>query len=331
VYEPSQKEYDHFAKVHGRAKYHKKRGRKTNEASCAAPDSTVAHSSDDCISSSARVFRVVAGDGPLPVDYRASRYSDISDISSYQDTDYILDFDNNPELSSRTWFDPDVLGGASPGVGRELTSMESTELFPAVQMSDCSGENLSIPDFSQQGLQLSQQGDWQQDQDQDFSVWCQENLQMLSGGNCDQPQVKKVEMFRSTETQTDAEIPHVCRKTWVFNVNQVTNAIQTVMDAYPTSTPLDVAHRTARIINLPLGDETGWRDLRFLAYTMTQLERRFSQQAFQLGHTALSIGPTGLTSLTSLVAFISLRMARPLSEAEATSTTTLSTNDNTYD
>ena len=28
VYEPSQEEYDHFAKVYGRAKYHNKRGRK---------------------------------------------------------------------------------------------------------------------------------------------------------------------------------------------------------------------------------------------------------------------------------------------------------------
>jgi hypothetical protein len=57
--------------------------------------------------------------------------------------------------------------------------MESTELFPAVQMSDCSGENRSIPDSSQQGPQLSQQGNLQQDQDQDqdFSAWCQENLQ----------------------------------------------------------------------------------------------------------------------------------------------------------
>jgi hypothetical protein len=76
-------------------------------------------------------------------------------------------------------------------------------------------------------------------------------------------------------------------------VNQITNAIQTVMDAYPTSTPLKVAHRTARIINLPLGDETSWRDLCFLAYTITRLERRFSQQAFQLRHVALSIDPTG--------------------------------------
>ena len=244
----------------------------------------------------------------------------------------MLDFDNDPELSSRIWFDPDVLE-ASPGVSRELTSMEPTELFPAVQMSDCSGENRSIPDSSQQDLQFSQQGDRQQDrdQDQDFSAWCQENLRVLSGGNGDQPQVKKVEMFRSTETQTDAEIPHVCRKTWVFDVNQVSNAIQTVMDAYPTSTPLDVAHRTARIINLPLGDETGWRDLCFLTYTMTRLERRFSQQAFQLGHAALLIHPTGLTSLTSLVAFISLHMARPLSEAEATPSAAISTNDNTYD
>jgi hypothetical protein len=152
---------------------------------------------------------------------------------------------------------------------------------------------------------------------------------MLSGGNCDQPQVKKVEMFRSTETQTDAEIPHVCRKPRVFDVNQVTNAIQTVMDAYPTSTPLDVAHRTARIINLPLGDETGWRVICFLVYIMSQLERRFSQQAFQLGHAALYIDPTGLTSLISLVAFISLRLG--LSEAKATPTDAVSTNDNTYD
>jgi hypothetical protein len=86
----------------------------------------------------------------------------------------MFDFDNNPELSSRTWFDPDVLG-ASPGVSRVLTSVESTELFPAVQMSDCWGENRSIPDSSQQGPQLSQQGDWQQyqDQDQDFSNICE--------------------------------------------------------------------------------------------------------------------------------------------------------------
>jgi hypothetical protein len=90
------------------------------------------------------VFRLVACDGPLPVDYRASPYSYISDISCYQLL-YMLDFDNNPELSSRTWFDPDVLG-ASPGVSRVLTSMESTELFLAVQMSDCSSENRSIPD-----------------------------------------------------------------------------------------------------------------------------------------------------------------------------------------
>jgi hypothetical protein len=47
VYEPSQEEYDHFAKVYGRAKYHKKHGTKTNEASCAAPDSIMARSSDD--------------------------------------------------------------------------------------------------------------------------------------------------------------------------------------------------------------------------------------------------------------------------------------------
>jgi hypothetical protein len=80
------------------------------------------------------VFRVVACDGPLPVDYRASPYSD---TSSDQDIDYKLDFDTNPELSSRIWFDPDVLG-AAPGVIRVLTSMESTELFLAVQMSDCS-------------------------------------------------------------------------------------------------------------------------------------------------------------------------------------------------
>jgi hypothetical protein len=308
VYEPSQEEYDHFAKVYGRAKYHKKHGKKTNEASCAAPDSTLVHTSDDRMSSSAGVFHVVACDGPLPVDYRASPYSDISDISSCQDIDYMLDFDNIPELSSRIWFDPDVLG-ASPRVSRGLTSMESTEPLPAVQMSYCSAENRSIPDSSQQGPQLSQQGNLQQDQDQDFSAWCQENLRMLSDGNCDQPKVKRVGMFRCMETQTDAEIPHVCRKTWVFDVNLVTNAIQTVMDAYPTSTPLYVEHHTALIINLPSGDETGWGDLCFMAYTMTQLERRFSQQAFQLGHAAQSIDPTGLTSLTSLVAFISLRMA----------------------
>jgi hypothetical protein len=193
VYEPSQEEYDHFAKVYGRAKYHKRHDKKTNGASCAAPDSTLAHTSDEHMSSSAGVFRVVACDGPLPVDFRASPYTDISDFSSYQDIDYILDFDNNPELSSQTWFDPDVLR-ASPGVSRELTSMESTELFPAVQMSDCSGENRSIPDSSQQGPQLSQQGNLQQDQDQDqdFSAWCQKNLQMLSGGNVTNLKLRKL-------------------------------------------------------------------------------------------------------------------------------------------
>lgn len=303
--QPSPEELARRRQTYRRGQQHKGRqndGRGSDNSS----DAGVVVQHADAGTASHSVNRIAVVDTPLQsqVDYGDVQFPDLSDIS-FENPDCMEDWDYDADRLNAPWFDiqpEDLLG-----LGREESSSSSTsaESVPSVETMDRSGDSRNDPDVPRQ--------------DPAYEAWCQERINLLTGG----PSVQGRQRPPTLTTlpamcQTDPEPEHLCRKQWSFNVRAASDAIGTVLLADPSITPMTAAHRVAFQIGLPRDDETGWRDLLQLTDTYVRMEQRIVNNLYQIGRMGMATDATGMSAFIALLTSISLRMARPLREAEAT-------------
>jgi hypothetical protein len=290
--QPSPEELARRRQTYRRGQQHKERQK----------DSSGSGFSNDA-DASCSVNHIAVVNSPLRVNSGDGHFPDVSEIS-VQNPDYMEDWDYDADFMNAPWFDlqPEDLIG--PGQEESSSTSALTALDPKVKPMGRSGDSRNDPEGPRQ--------------DPVFEAWCQDRIRSLA----DDPSMQ-TRRRPPTPTalpamcQTDPEPEHLCRKQWSFNVRAASDAIGTVLEADPSITAMTAAHRVAFQIGLPREDEAGWRDLMQLADVYVRMERRLVANLYQVGRMGMAIDATGMSAFAALLTAISMRMARPLREADA--------------